>query len=41
MSPTLEEIGDVRSTSDEIADVTLTSDDVTDISRYISKTSNL
>ncbi len=41
MSPTLEEIGDVRSTSDEIADVTSTSDDVTDISRYISKTSNL
>ena len=41
MSPTSEEIGDVRSTSDEIADVTLTSDDVTDISRYISKTSNL
>ncbi len=42
MSPTSEEIGDVRSTSDEIADVTSTSDDVIDISRvYISKTSNL
>ena len=41
VSPTSEEIGDVRSTSDEIADVTSTLDDVTDISRYISKTSNL
>ena len=41
MSPTLEEIGDVRSTSDEIADVTSTSEYVIDISRYISKTSNL